>query len=25
VMAQVDRRLIKVNRVDLLIRVNHSG
>jgi hypothetical protein len=25
VMAQVDRRLTKVNAVDLLIRVNNSG
>jgi hypothetical protein len=25
VMAQVDRRLTKVNTVDLLIRVNNSG
>jgi hypothetical protein len=25
VMAQVDRRLTKVNSVDLLIRVNNSG
>jgi hypothetical protein len=25
VMAQVDHRLTKVNTVELLIRVNHSG